>query len=92
MKLTARIDGETYEIRPQESRDGKKRLCGSMWCHFCRCQLRTIEGRGPGYIHKAGAEWQGLVRCPEPCKRIREKLKHLCELKEVYFVKEGAEG
>ena len=90
MELTVKLDGETYAVKAQYSRDRRKRLCGTEWCHFCRCHLRTFGEHVPGESHKRGTDWQGLVPCPEPCKRIKEKFSHLCKFEEVFFVKKGA--
>lgn len=88
MKMTVQFGGEKFIVKPLYSRDGKRRLCGSMGCHFCKCHLRTVEGKPEGWSRKRGGEVQGLVRCPEPCKRIHAKCAHLCKFGEVYFVRE----
>ena len=86
--LSCKVNGETYDILPQTSRDGK-RLCGSRWCEYCRCHLRTSSGcRKIGELHELGYEWQGVMApCTEPCKVIKDKFRHFCELGECYFRK-----
>ena len=88
MKLTVKFGGETFIAKPLYSRDGRKRLCGAEDCSYCHCHLRTEKGRPEGYLKKRGPEFQAMIPCPEPCKRIKEKCAHLCEFKDVYFVKE----
>lgn len=90
-ELKCKVNGETYLIKPRNTRDGKK-MCGGRWCDYCKCHLRTSSWcKQKGELHAKGSDWQTLNPCTEPCKIIKDKFAHFCKLEECYFVKEKRE-